>query len=182
MQRIRPARAYYYVFPLGRAELARLAYFFHFDYGDGRNPDEYLVSLRREVGAWWKAREQEGEKRSRLDAQFLESGSIVVQDTRQAGRVTQHRLDGAEAAVLRRCDTAATSAVLLRLPEIAGDEARLRSVLNKLSAQGVLTEYEGQFLTLAVFRDRPAVSESERNHAHIPLSQTAAAEPLLRVV
>ena len=35
-ERVRPAAAYYYVFPLERHELARLAYFFDFDYSDGR--------------------------------------------------------------------------------------------------------------------------------------------------
>ena len=38
----RPTLAYYYVFPLGRRELARLAYFFDFDYEDGRRPESYI--------------------------------------------------------------------------------------------------------------------------------------------
>src|SRR5215470_7576960 len=32
LRRVRPTLAYYFVFPLGRRELARLAYFFDFDY------------------------------------------------------------------------------------------------------------------------------------------------------
>ena len=38
---VRPTRAYYYVFPFGRAQLRRLAYYFDFDYADGRDPHAY---------------------------------------------------------------------------------------------------------------------------------------------
>ena len=182
MQRIRPARAYYYVFPLGRAELARLAYFFHFDYGDGRKPDDYIASLRREVRLWWGARNQEGDARSRLDSRIEADGSILIQDTRPIARAPEHRLSGATAAVFLRCDVAATWSALLRVPEIAGDEARLRSIIDELKALALLAEHEGQYLTLTVFRDRPAAVEPVQKHALIPISQTVAAEPLLRLV
>ncbi len=38
---LRPAQAYFYVFPLGRRDLSKLAYFFDFDYPDRRDPQAY---------------------------------------------------------------------------------------------------------------------------------------------
>ncbi|MGI9517160.1 MAG: RiPP maturation radical SAM C-methyltransferase, partial [Pirellulaceae bacterium] len=51
-KRVRPARAYFYVFPLGRRELEKLAYYFDFDYADERDPNEYLSPVIREVQLW----------------------------------------------------------------------------------------------------------------------------------
>src|SRR5215469_24021 len=52
--RVRPARAYYYVFPLGKRDLTKLAYFFDFDYPGGTNPVEHLAPVTPEVGRWWQ--------------------------------------------------------------------------------------------------------------------------------
>ena len=46
---LRPARAYFFVFPLGRQELGRLAYFFDFDYEDDRKPFDYIEPLQHAV-------------------------------------------------------------------------------------------------------------------------------------
>ena len=40
-RRVRPSHAYFHVFPLGRRELDRLAYFFDYDYEDERLPETY---------------------------------------------------------------------------------------------------------------------------------------------
>ena len=40
--KVRPARAYYFVYPFGRRELAELAYFFDFDYARRPRPAGYL--------------------------------------------------------------------------------------------------------------------------------------------
>src|SRR5262249_51568635 len=49
---IRPNFAYYYVYPMGRMDLERLAYHFEFDYADGRDPELYTVRVRRAVSQW----------------------------------------------------------------------------------------------------------------------------------
>ncbi|MGE3512533.1 MAG: RiPP maturation radical SAM C-methyltransferase, partial [Vicinamibacterales bacterium] len=83
-KRVRPARAYFYVYPFGRLELGRLAYFFDYDYGDRRNPETYIESMQREVQRWWRTRTPEG--RAQLDATFGDDGTICVTDTRAIAR------------------------------------------------------------------------------------------------
>src|SRR5262249_59497497 len=67
LKRLRPTAAYYYVYPFGRRELARLAYFFDFDYPDGRNPHDYISSVKAEVHNWWQAKSRSSDDLPRLD-------------------------------------------------------------------------------------------------------------------
>jgi hypothetical protein len=46
LRRVRPTPAYYYVYPFGRRELARLAYFFDFDYPEGQAPRDMCAASR----------------------------------------------------------------------------------------------------------------------------------------
>ena len=59
----------------------RLAYFFDFDYDDGRRPEEYLEPVQRAVQDWWEAR-MSADARPRLDAEH-DGDAIVVTDTRR---------------------------------------------------------------------------------------------------
>ena len=81
-RRLRPARAYFFVFPLDRRDMERLAYFFDFDYEDGRQPAEYLRPLEREIRLWWKAWTAVGQKPT-LEARFDE-GNVTIVDNRAA--------------------------------------------------------------------------------------------------
>ena len=42
--------------PARPRELARIAYYFDFDYDDGRAPEQYLQPVQRAVLAWWRGR------------------------------------------------------------------------------------------------------------------------------
>ena len=64
---VRPHCAYYYVFPLGRNGLARLAYYFEFDYADGRDPKSYASRVEGEVARWTSLSRQPAERRPVLD-------------------------------------------------------------------------------------------------------------------
>jgi ribosomal peptide maturation radical SAM protein 1 len=175
---LRPARAYYFVFPLGRRELMRLAYFFDFDYGDGRQVQAYLEPVQRRVQEWWDGR-MAGESRPRLDAYF-EEDRILVTDTRPPGRSAQYHLTGLRARLFVLCDSASTAPALAR--QLRMDEAEVQDALESLVDDGLLARDDGQFLTLAVFRNRPAALSSPRSNAYLQTTETTSAEPLLRVV
>jgi ribosomal peptide maturation radical SAM protein 1 len=167
-RRMRPSHAYFYVFPLGRREMNRLAYFFDFDYDDDRRPEEYLEPVQREVQAWWEARL--AEDRPRLDARFVDD-TILVRDTRPAALAEHHELDGVSAKVYELCDVAKTYEGLLRRPELAGCDEEVRSALDSLVESRLATLDDGRYLSLAVFRNRPAPVDSGR----ASLETTAAA-------
>jgi ribosomal peptide maturation radical SAM protein 1 len=151
-RRMRPSRAYFYVFPLGRREMGRIAYFFDFDYDDGRRPEEYLVPVQRAVQEWWDAR-MAGDARARLDAE-LSDDAIVVTDTRRVAVAAQHRLEGVAAHVLELCDRTKTYESLLRRPELAGADVEVRAALDELLERRLAVVDDGRYLSLPVFRNR----------------------------
>jgi len=179
-RRLRPARAYFFVFPLDRRDMERLAYFFDFDYDDGRQTAEYVRPLQREIQRWWDSW-TDRDKKPTLDARFDEGRGTIV-DTRAAARMSRHELTGLSAKVFTRCDVATTFQALCRLPELAGDVEGVRAALASLLEDGLIVEGEGQYLSLPVFRDRPHPSSSDPTHAPTTVTQAAAAEPLLRLV
>jgi ribosomal peptide maturation radical SAM protein 1 len=172
-KKVRPARAYFFVFPLGRAELSRLAYFFDFDYGDGRNPLRYLEPVAKEVHRWCDAR-LAGEQPARLDAWF-EGPEIRITDTRAAARNSSYRLTGLRAQLLAFCDVGTTIPALLCRAELAGREPEVRSTLESLVADGLAAHEDGHYLTLAVFRNRSHYNRIPKADAYVTISEAPAA-------
>lgn len=170
-KKMRPARAYYYVFPFDRQEITRLAYYFDFDYEDGRVPQTYLAPIQREVQNWTAARAKEVSARPRLDAWF-EDGQVTIEDTRMAARAPRYQLSGLAADILLRCDIAATPEAVAK--EAGVSSAMVRDILADLLEQGLMAESGGKYLTLAVFRRRPdAALRVTTTESNILVSQTA---------
>ena len=165
-RRVRPSRAYFYVFPLGRREMNRLAYFFDYDYADDRRVEDYLAPVSRAVGAW--ARAQLSQERPRLDAK-VEKDGVVVTDTRAVAVTERHELTGVTARVYELCDTARTVAALLREETVGGGAAEVQDAVERLVADRLMLAIKGRYLSLAVFRGRGPATEGAN------LATTAAA-------
>ena len=156
-RRVRPARAYFYVFPLGRRELQRLAYFFDYDYADGRHPQEYLEPVQYAAREWIALRGAEGEAAPRLDATF--SGDrLTIVDTRPAAVAPQQEFVGLPAQVYAHCDAAASVGSLARGCGV--EEQDIRTILDDFDARRLIARKADSALSLAVFRVRPASAEA----------------------
>jgi ribosomal peptide maturation radical SAM protein 1 len=180
LRRVRPTRSYYYVFPLGRRELARLAYFFDFDYADGRNPEQYTQNTGREVVQWQNARH--GGNRPRLDANVQEDGSVVLDDTRACSTAPRHVLRDSDADVYLACDAAQTvSGLTGRLSAVCSAADVERSLAQLVDARLVLARGDHR-LAVGVLRNRPV--ESAPLERSVPAYVTAStnSKPLLRVL
>jgi len=182
VRRIRPKPAYYYVFPLGRAELARLAYFFDFDYADGRDPERYLGGLRREVQRWWEEQlVAPPDARARLDA-VCEGEDVIIKDTRAVAVAPEHRLEGLAARLYLLCDSAQSPAALRRHLEGDAGAEEIQERLDELVGAKLTAEAHGQYLSLAVLRNRPARDDNGRQHVYGKLQQATPSLPLLHLV
>jgi ribosomal peptide maturation radical SAM protein 1 len=181
--RVRPTLAYYYIFPLGRRELARLSYFFDFDYADGRKPETYIVGVQNEVTKWRNARFQtDATKRPRLDATLHEDGTVHVSDTRECAIAGEHWLNGLSAELLLACDTAHTRNALESRFATEYTSDAVGQVIAKLMGAKLLAPIENVFLSLPVIRNRtPQTLETERNVDRL-IPPAAKPEPLLRVL
>jgi len=155
---VRASLAYSLVFPLPPEELNRLAYFFDYDYADGRTPRTYLEPLREPLAAWQRAAAAPAEQRPRLDAEVV-GDTVVVTDTRPVARAARHELTGVTAQVYLACDRARSIAALLRTPQFADRETEVRSALRTLAEQRLLVTDGDRHVSLAVFRSRPPADD-----------------------
>jgi ribosomal peptide maturation radical SAM protein 1 len=151
---VRPFEAYRHAFPLPDGALARLAYYFSFDYADGRRPETYTAGVAAEVDRWI-ALHDGSDVPPRLDL-FEDDEGLVVIDTRPVALRGVHLLQGLEAHVYRICDEPrSVETVAERLAEPA---ASVRAAIDRLIEARLLVEEGGRCLSLAVFRvrrDRP---------------------------
>ena len=183
LRRIRPTQAYYYVFPLGRRELSRLAYFFDFDYDEPTNPETYTRPLQLEIVRWRNARfENDGTTRPRLDA-VIEPGNVVrVIDTRACAVSAEHQFGGLQAEMLLACDTGQLPASLERqFAPVYGAPAVIDAADRLLSAR-LCVSLDGHILSLPVLRNRaPEPAETERD-AYLPITAPPNPKSLLRIL
>ena len=92
---LRPSRAFRYVYPFPPEVLGRLAYYFDYDYADGRDPLEYAQPVIDAVAAW---RQLAGTVT--LRGWDRGDGVLILTDTRPGAEEFQRRLTGARAAGL----------------------------------------------------------------------------------
>ncbi|PYS83690.1 MAG: hypothetical protein DMF67_08460 [Acidobacteria bacterium] len=183
LTRVRPTVSYYYVYPLGRRELSRLAYYFDYDYEDGREPRSYVDNLRDEVNRkWWNVWfKQPLEARPRLDA-YCDGRAVNITDTRAEAVAPSHRLEGLAAELYLRCDSAQSLSSLQREFGAVADAAEVLKALEGLIASKLMVEMDGQYLSLAVMRTRPASAQLGSDHVYANIQQAPAADTLSRLV
>jgi ribosomal peptide maturation radical SAM protein 1 len=180
-ERVRPANAYYYVFPLERRELSRLAYFFEFDYVDGRDPHSYLNRLREEISKWWNAQTDANHDKPGLDATSHADG-LLIEDTRPIAMNHRDVLSGIPAQLYLACDTARNIATLARPFSQEMDEYEVRTILDSFVAAKTMIKIDDHYLSLAVFRERTLLKELTQSSDSPKVHQAPASESLLRVV
>lgn len=98
MCNVRPSEAYRTIYPFPEEDLAQLAYFFDYDYTDGRDPLAYVSPLIQALRAW----------QAKTDASLTyarSGGALLIRDARGPA-VTWVRLRGPQCAVYEFCDQA----------------------------------------------------------------------------
>lgn len=164
---VRPWPSYRHVYPLPEDDLRRLAFFFDFDYGDGRHPFDYALPLRRAVSAWTSLWEKPIEERPRLEAYRLPPDDLLVVDTRPCAVRSSHRLTGLEARLLTLCDAGPTRAQILR--ELPGEAAgAVEEALARLESDRLLITGHGRCLSLPLLNNRDAgIALPGREKSHV---------------
>ncbi len=98
-----PHRAFRYVYPFSQEVLGRLAYYFDYDYADGRDPLGYAQAMVEAVAAWQRVA-------GTVTLRYWDrpDGVLIVTDTRPGAEMFQRRLTGIERAIYLFCDTGRT--------------------------------------------------------------------------
>jgi ribosomal peptide maturation radical SAM protein 1 len=148
LENVRPMLAYSYVYPLPQSALCNLAYFFEFDYKDGRQPADYAGPVVRCVEQWIALT---ATTPARLDA-YEVGNLLVIVDTRPCATKRQHIFTGLAARVYHECDTAAKIPALAR--RLMAPESDVKNAIDRFLNEKLMAEMDGQFASLGVFRDR----------------------------
>jgi ribosomal peptide maturation radical SAM protein 1 len=146
MANVRPQAPYRYLYPFEHEDLMRTAYYFDFEFEDGRDPIGYAGPVIDRARRW----ADEGQ-RGGLWVLPRGDGSAAVVDSRP-GRPRGFRLDGWRAAVYLSCDRVHTAR---RLQEVAGDDVppdELAGFLEWCVARGLMANVGDRYLSLAVHR------------------------------
>jgi ribosomal peptide maturation radical SAM protein 1 len=154
---IRPAAAYRYVYPFPPASLSRLAYYFDFDYADGRQPEIYAGLLNQAVEQW------RGQSNPGSLLSLSSDNRLTLYDTRPTARQKEILLQGIAKAIYTYCDEGQTlSAIIYHLQnhlEYDLSEANptvVRSLLDTLVEARVMLYADERYLSLAISIDEPA--------------------------
>jgi len=145
---VRAGIAYQHVYPFQPADLDRLAYYFDYEYVDGRDPPTYTMPLQHAIEQW---RERHGAARLELR---MEDDRLEIDDTRPSTSRATTVLRGPARLAYLALDAGSTCTAVaaeLRqlLAEEAPDEAQIeRWLLEWLDARIVMRE-GSRYLSLA---------------------------------
>ncbi len=96
----RPNRAFSYVYPFRRDVIERLAYYYEFDFADGRDPLDYAQTFLDAAETWQQLRGT-----ATLRYWDRPDGVLILTDTRPGATALQRRLTGWERQIYLHCDT-----------------------------------------------------------------------------
>ena len=141
---VRPHSAYKHVYDLPVSVIANLAYFFEFDYADGRQVHQYTAPLLEQLDVWTQ-------HHTTSELLTLDNEShLLVWDLRPAARRPLQVLEGLHREVLLGCDRVHGIAHLEALAEQHGGPDALPGVLADLVDAGLLLTEDGHYLTLTL--------------------------------
>jgi ribosomal peptide maturation radical SAM protein 1 len=153
----RPNRAFRYTYPFPEDVLARLAYYYEYDYADGRNPLDYAAAAIEAAEAWQQLK-------GSVALRFWDrpDGVLIFSDTRPCATAFQHRLAGLDRALYLYCDTGRSWAKILEFVQQhvghAVEAGKIKRLLDQWIADRLMVYLDQRYLSLAL----PAPKESDR--------------------
>ena len=144
--RVRPQVPYRFLYP-DDERLGRIAYYFDFEYADGRDPMSYCRPLLARVRAWMDRGAAGGVWI--LNA-TVNDATIMREDAGGARSVT--RLSGWEARVYQECDRVQGRARLGEIAAEAGAVAGLDGFLDRCIRDRLMVRVDDRYLALGVHR------------------------------
>ena len=147
---VRPHRAFGHAYPFPPEVLARLAYYFEYDYADGRDPIDYAAPMLQAAGRW-----QELGTTVTLRYWDRPGGVLILTDTRPGAAVFQQRLTGIQRAIYLFCEPGRSWQEIVEYAARAADnhhldEPALRGMLQGWLDQRIVAQLDNRYLSLAL--------------------------------
>lgn len=146
---LRPHIAFQYVYPFSRDVLERLAYYFEYDYADGRNPLDYVQPLLDAAATWH-------EVAGTVALRYWDrpDGVLIITDTRPCAEEFQRRFTGIDRAIYLYCDTGRTPQQIaehlsVTCPDAPMNESQISDTLTAWTNARLMAHLDGRYLSLA---------------------------------
>jgi ribosomal peptide maturation radical SAM protein 1 len=157
MVNVRPLEPYPYLYPFDSDALLRIAYYFSFDYADGRRPLDYATPLLAFIQGW-----MDSGPRGAIWLSDAGDGDLQLVVERE-GRTGSVRLAGWQARLYDACDRVRSHPALVALGAEHGVAADQVGTFLRWGVENrLMLEDTGRYLALAVHRPartaRPAPS------------------------
>jgi ribosomal peptide maturation radical SAM protein 1 len=151
MANVRASAPYRYLYRADDDALDRIAYYFDFDYQDGRTkPDEYAQRAIALVDKW-SADDNRGDLRQRVRA----DGRVEIHDSRPSAVRCSLVFEGWRAATYLECDRVISIERLRNKKFLAGvSDHELAAFIDECAARKLMLSHADQVLSLAV-HDQP---------------------------
>jgi ribosomal peptide maturation radical SAM protein 1 len=156
MQNVRPLLAYRHLYPFSDASLAKIAYYFDYDYdstidprGHANDVVKYLEEWKRQPEVGW------------LCYDIASDGTLALFDSRSDATVRELTFAGLERAAYEYCDEQRSLAAVVRylrarFPEAEFAETHVRAFLDSLVANRLMVTDGTYYLALAVRTNPPS--------------------------
>jgi ribosomal peptide maturation radical SAM protein 1 len=159
MENVRPNAAVLHLYPFPSEDVMEMAYYFDFDYADGRRANAH-VGRTLEITRTWMADDDRG----MLSLEVAEDGTVHLDDSRPTvtGEPERIVLEGWRAAVFLACDRAKGARELMELPEVQASsvsDGELREFLADCVRRKLMVRNDRSWLNVAV---------------HVPARESAA--------
>jgi len=151
----RPLEIYRYLYPFPENELAEIAYFYQYEFADGKNPENYIETTLNQLARWHESAESGKSLRSRR----LSNGGLEIVDTRSGKAPKRVRLSEWHKDLYEFCDQMRSLSAIEKwlqnhAPDVPLNEAK--QFLGELIGMKLMCSDEQSFLSLAI----PAKTET----------------------
>jgi ribosomal peptide maturation radical SAM protein 1 len=150
MENVRPKAPLLHLYPFPSEDVMEMAYYFDFDYADGRRANAHVGDALELTRAWIA-----DEDRGMLSLVVAEDGIVHLEDSRPTVTTNPEHiaLEGWRAGVFLACDRAKGMRELLELPEVQADsvaESELRGFLADCVRRKLMVRNDRSWLNVAV--------------------------------
>jgi ribosomal peptide maturation radical SAM protein 1 len=144
IRNLRPDRAYRYVYDLPDDALADLAYYFEYDYADGRRADQYLTPVRQALGRWSRS----GGNRGLV---YTDDGTrLGLCDFRPGAARIWTPLTGIRREIYLFCDRHRSFERIAAFAAERGAGAGVREYLDEMVEGRLMVAADGHYLALGI--------------------------------
>lgn len=154
---VRPFAIYEHIYPFSKESIANIAYFFAYDYLDGRNPADYVQPVLEKTRLW-----QEN-KTGDLVKRYENDGSLTLLDSRPGRQPLNYPLTSLQREIYDYCDQIRSrSSIEVFAAKQAGKEVLVDEFLEQLVGFQLVLREGNQYLSLAVDTGRSRESNQAR--------------------